>query len=79
MMQTFCLDSQTYRDDAICMLLFTVREAFHESLGFSPFELIFGHSVGGPLCKKNGFVKILVFAYYIMWSSLGISLQEHVK
>ena len=47
MMQTFCLDSQKYRDDGICMLLFTVREAFQESLGFSPFELVFGHSVGG--------------------------------
>ena len=66
-------------DDGICMLRFAVREAFQESLGFSPFELIFEHSVGGPLWKKNDFVKILLFVYYIMWSSLGISLQEHVK
>jgi hypothetical protein len=35
--------------------------------------------VGGPLWNKNGFVKILLFVYFIMWSSLGISLQEHVK
>ena len=79
MMKTFCLDSQKDWDDGICMLLFAVREAFQESLGFSPFELILGHSVGGPLSKKNGFVNILLFVYYIMWSSLGISLQEHVK
>jgi hypothetical protein len=80
MMKTFCLDSQKDWDDGICMLLFAVREAFQESLGCSPgFELICGHSVGGHLWKKNGFVKILLFVYYIMWSSLGISLQEHVK
>ena len=38
---------QKHRDDGICMLLFVVREAFHESLGFSPFEFVFGHFVGG--------------------------------
>jgi hypothetical protein len=45
MMQTFCLDSQKDRDDGICMLLSAVRETIQESLGFSPFELVFGHSV----------------------------------
>ena len=31
------------------MLLFAAREAVQESLGFSPFELVFGHTVRGPL------------------------------
>ena len=31
------------------MLLFGVRESVQESLGFSPFELVFGHTVHGPL------------------------------
>ena len=31
------------------MLLFAVRESVQESLGFSPFELVFGHSVRAPL------------------------------
>jgi hypothetical protein len=79
MMEAVCLDSQKDNYDGICMLLFAIREEFQESLGFSPFELVFGHSVGSPFSKKNGFVKILLFVYYIMWSSLGISLQEHVK
>ena len=26
-----------------------VRESIQESLGFSPFELVFGHTVRGPL------------------------------
>jgi hypothetical protein len=38
MMHTFCLSHQD-RDDGICMLLFAVREAFQESLGFSPLHL----------------------------------------
>lgn len=36
------------------MLLFAVREAFRESLGFSPFELVFEHSVRGPLKHLKG-------------------------
>ena len=29
--------------------MFAVRESVQESFGFSPFELIFGHTVRGPL------------------------------
>ena len=28
---------------------------------------------------KKDFVQILLLVYYIIWSILGISLQEHVK
>ena len=37
------------------MLLFAVREAVQESLGFSPFELVFSRTVRGPLklLKEN--------------------------
>ena len=48
MMNTFCLNSQKDLDDGIYMPLFAVRETFEESLGFSLFKLVFGHSVGGP-------------------------------
>jgi hypothetical protein len=54
-MKTFCLDSQSDWDDGIYMLLF----AEQESLDFSPFELVFGHSVG----QKNAFVKILLLVF----------------
>ena len=30
-------------------LLFAIRESIQESLGFSPFELVFGHAVREPL------------------------------
>ena len=29
--------------------VFAVRESVHEALGFSPFELVFGHVPWGPL------------------------------
>ena len=31
------------------MLLFAAQESVQESLGFGPFELVFGHTVRGPL------------------------------
>jgi hypothetical protein len=46
------------------MLLFAVMETFQESLGFSPFELFFRHSMGGPLkIFKDKFVKILLLVF----------------
>ena len=45
--ENICLNSQKDWDDGVHMLLFPVREAFQDSLGFSPFEMFFSHSVGG--------------------------------
>ena len=36
-------------DEGIYLLLFSVRESIQESLGFSPFELVFGHTAHWPL------------------------------
>ncbi|XP_070548324.1 uncharacterized protein [Ptychodera flava] len=49
MMKTYCHDNQKDWDEGIPLLLFAVRESVQESLGFSPFELVFGHRVRGPL------------------------------
>lgn len=35
--------------DEVYLVLFAVWEAVQESLGFSIFELVFGHTVRGPL------------------------------
>ena len=48
-MKTFCLYSQSDWDDGVHRLLFAGKETFQESLRFSPFEMIVGHSVRGPL------------------------------
>ena len=49
MMRCYCFDNEKDWDEGIPMLLFAARESVQESLGFSPFELVFGHSVRGPL------------------------------
>ena len=49
MIRSYCFDTEKDWDDGIHLLLFAVRESVQESLGFSPFELVFGHSVRGPL------------------------------
>ena len=49
MIRSYCFDTEKDWDEAIHLLLFAVRESVQESLGFSPFELVFGHTVRGPL------------------------------
>ena len=55
MIQAYCLDHQKDWDKGIPFLMFAARDPPQESLGFSPFELIIGHTVRGPLSmlKEN--------------------------
>ena len=47
--RSYCFDTNRDWDEGVHLLLFAVRESVQESLGFSPFELVFGHSVRCPL------------------------------
>ena len=49
MIRFYCFDTEKDWDEGIHLLLFAARESVQESLGFSPFELVFGHTVRGPL------------------------------
>ena len=49
MIKTYCFDTEKCWDKGIHLLLFAARESVQEALGFSPFELVFGHTVRGPL------------------------------
>ncbi|KAK3084422.1 hypothetical protein FSP39_016366 [Pinctada imbricata] len=49
MMKTYCHQYEKDWDEEVHLVLFAAREAVQESLGFSPFELVFGHTVRGPL------------------------------
>ena len=49
MIRSYCFDTEKDWNEGIHLLLFAVRESVQESLGFSPFELVFGHTVRGPL------------------------------
>ena len=49
MLRAYCFENGKNWDEGVPLVLFAVREVVQESLGFSPFELVFGHSVRGPL------------------------------
>lgn len=49
MLRKYCLQTENDWDEGIPFLLFAAREANQESLGFSPAELVFGHTPRGPL------------------------------
>ncbi|XP_076029783.1 KRAB-A domain-containing protein 2-like [Oratosquilla oratoria] len=43
MLRTYCLEFGKDWDEGVDLLLFTVRDSVQESLGISPFQLIYGH------------------------------------
>ena len=49
MIRSYCFDTEKDWDEGIHLLLFAARESVQESPGFSPFELVFEHTVLGPL------------------------------
>ena len=49
MMRIYCPDCDKDWDEGIHLLMFAAHEPIQDSLGFTPFELVFGHSVRGPL------------------------------
>lgn len=50
MLRIYCLSDKKDWDDSIP--IFAVREVVQESLGFSPADLVLGHTVRGPLNMK---------------------------
>ena len=48
MIRSYCFDTGKDWDEGIHLLHFAVRESVQESLGFNPFELVFGHTVRRP-------------------------------
>ena len=49
MFRKYCAETGKRWDEGLPFLLLAVRESEQESLGFSPSELVFAHSVRGPL------------------------------
>ena len=49
MLHTYCVDKEHHWDEGVHLALFAARESMQEALGFSPFELVFGRTVRGPL------------------------------
>ena len=49
MLRAFCTSEEKDWDEGVPLLLLAARESIQESLGLSPFELVFGHLPRGPL------------------------------
>lgn len=49
MLKTYCYDTHRDWDEGVSLILFAAREVVQDSLGFSPVDLLFGHTVRGPL------------------------------
>jgi hypothetical protein len=49
MMRAYCYQYEKDWDEGVHLVLFVAQGAVQESLDFSPFELVFGHTVRGPL------------------------------
>ena len=49
MLRAYCTEHHNDCDVGLPFLLFAARDSVQESLGFSPNELVFGHTVRGPL------------------------------
>ena len=49
MLKKLCEERPRDWDRYLCPLLFAYREVPQETLGFSPFELLYGRSVRGPM------------------------------
>ena len=49
MLKKYCFDTGRSWDEGVPFVLFAIRDARQESLGFSPAELVFGRNVRGPL------------------------------
>ena len=49
MIRSHCFDTEKDWHEGIHLLWFTVTESVQKSLGLSPFELVFGHTLRGPL------------------------------
>lgn len=44
MLRKYCLENEKSWVEGVPFILFAAREAFQESLGFSPVSLIYGHT-----------------------------------
>ena len=49
MLRGYCLEFERDWDEGVPLVMFAVREVVQESLGFSPADLVFAHTVRGPL------------------------------
>ena len=78
MIRPYCFDTNRDWDEGVHLLLFAVRESVQGSLGFSPFELVFGHFVRGPLkLIKEKLLSMMMFRSILlnMFRTFGLNFR----
>ena len=48
-LRKYCIENEEDWDKGVPYLLFAIRSSINSSLGFTPFDIVFGHHVRGPL------------------------------
>lgn len=71
MIRAYCLQTGKDWAEGLPFLLFAARETVQESLGFSPAELVFGHTVRGPLK--------MMYEHLLTPNSSSVSLLDYVS
>ncbi len=71
MLRAYCLASGKDWVEGLPLVMFAARESVQESIGFSPAELVFGHTVRGPLK--------LLSEQLISKSPSPVTVQEYVS
>ena len=80
MMRIYCFETEKDWDEGIHLLLFAARESMQESLGFSPFELVFGHTVRGPLkLLKEKLLQSAIMSLVIFCSTFQIFVLSFLE
>ena len=72
MLKKYCLENQGDWDESIDFLLFALRESPQESLGYSPFELLYGRQIRGPL-------KLLKDQWFTQGSPSSPSVSDYIS
>ena len=73
-----CAERPKDWDKYLPALLFAIREVLQESLGFSPFELLYGRSVQGPILRELWFGE--VNNEQVLWTyQYVIKLRERLE
>ncbi|XP_069180281.1 uncharacterized protein [Procambarus clarkii] len=49
LLRIYCAEEGSSWDEALPFVLFAIRDAVVESLGFTPFQLVYGHSMRSPV------------------------------
>lgn len=49
MLTKYCIENNKDWDEGVHFMLYAIRSCPQESLGFSPFSLVYGHTIRGPL------------------------------